>query len=512
MSKAIRNVAFGLLGFAWPVALLLVSTPILLRGLGEEGFGVQALVINVIGYLTIFNSMQGAGTKYLSEFLAKQERENITKLLSTSLFFNLGVGIVGGLAIFLGSSLLVTRIFRVPDELVPASTLAFQLASIGFVASTISWWGTAVMAGLQRYDVVSGIAILVVTFSTLGSLLALVFGFGLVGVVVSNVVGALIGALAYGLSVKRGLPWLRWEWRFDKKMFRLLFGFGIFATIQVIFGLISVQMDRTLLGLWIGVGAVAIYTIPWGLTTRIQQLCSRALQVVFPLTSELNSQQRGDQLMRLFLRAQTLNTVLVILIGMPLLLLARDILTQWMGTEFAEQATLALELLTIAYGLYSLCIVLGGIIWGLGHPEVYTGFSIALALANLIGYVLFIPRWAVDGAAWGSMLSSLVVVPPLFWYVNRRFLHVPWRTLLTTVFGRPLLAALPVAIFLWLAKPLIVNSVVLLVMLAIACAGYLGLTIPVGVWDRDEVAFARRLLLKLKTAVVSRKLFPFQHS
>lgn len=147
-----RNILVSILGFAWPAALLVVSTPIVFRGLGDAGFGVWSLVGNVIGYLGIFNSLQTAGTKYLAEYLAADDRVAIRRLLGTSLVFNLVMGMVGGAAIFAMARPLATHWLVIPLDLQNEAITAFRMAGIGFFVNAVGWWGASLLAGAQRYD------------------------------------------------------------------------------------------------------------------------------------------------------------------------------------------------------------------------------------------------------------------------------------------------------------------------------------------------------------------------
>lgn len=498
MKQAARSVLFSMAGFAWPVIISLLATPTILHGLGEASYGVWSLVGNVLGYFSILNSLQTAGTKYLAEYLATKDYGSIRKLLGTSLAFNIGVGLTGGIVIFLLARPLAVSVFNIPPELQPQSIIAFQLAGLGFSLSTLGWWGSAILAGMQRFDWLTGVVVLTNTLFVAGSLLAIFLGWGIVGVVIANLAGLIVSAGIYTWIARRLLPKEAWGLELNWKMLKLIFAYGFYSTMQIVFGMIAIQLDRTLLGIWVGTAAVTTYTIPLSVANRIHQLCAKALEVVFPIVSGLEAQNRSDQLRRLFLRAQNLNVVLVIVVSVPLFVLAREILTYWISPEFAGQATLVFQLLIVAYALLALNVAMAAVVGGLGHPEVNMAFAMVLGLGNLLGYILFIPRWGVNGAGAASVFGSIVSIPIFLGYVNWRFLKVRWIEIISTSVIRPTLAGIVIGIGLYFLRPAINSEINMLIALVMAGLFYLGATFVVGTWQPEELALIGQLWHKFR--------------
>jgi len=493
MKHIARSIVFSLLGFAWSVILALAVTPYIVQGLGKAAYGVWALVGNVVGYMAIFNSLQTAGTKYLAEYIAINDRDSIRKLKGTSLIFNLLVGALGGCGIFLFAEPLVIDVFKVPIQLHAESVVAFRLAGLGFCLGTVGWWGGAILVGVQRFDWVMGISIATNTVSTLGSLLSVRMGWGVIGVIAANVTGAVLSIILYWWSVQSLLPDKNWVFAIDGAMFRRILSYGFFSTLHVVFGVMMSQLDRTLLGIWIGVAAVTTYSIPLSIATRIHQLCAKALEVVFPLSSGLETQSRTEQIRRLFLRAQNLNVVLVVMLSVPLMILAPEILRFWISGNFAVEAALVFRLLVIAYALLALNVVMAGMVAGFGHPEVNTAFVVLLGLSNLLGYFLLIPSYGVNGAGMASAFGSLVSVPVFLWYVNHRFLKVPLPEVFIVTIIRPTFAGFIMGVCLFLARPFITGIPTLFLVLSGGCIIFFVMTILLGVWQAQELEILRQV-------------------
>ena len=68
----LRNSLWNLAGSALPAIVALATVPLLIHGLGLEGFGIVTLIGSVIGYFGVLDINLSAGSiKYLAQFHAQ---------------------------------------------------------------------------------------------------------------------------------------------------------------------------------------------------------------------------------------------------------------------------------------------------------------------------------------------------------------------------------------------------------------------------------------------------------
>ncbi len=92
-SKSIfRNVLWGFSTWILPVGLSFFATRIIVKSLGDQDYGIYALVLGFVGYSFNF-SFGRAITKYIAEYRANGENDKIPDLISSALFINLAVGL-----------------------------------------------------------------------------------------------------------------------------------------------------------------------------------------------------------------------------------------------------------------------------------------------------------------------------------------------------------------------------------------------------------------------------------
>src|SRR5688500_2121407 len=87
--RLLRNTVLSLGGTAGPAIVAVLTIPLVVRGLGSEAFGVMALVWVAIGIFTLLDLGTGRGTtRFVAEYLARDEQERIPALLWTALSLN----------------------------------------------------------------------------------------------------------------------------------------------------------------------------------------------------------------------------------------------------------------------------------------------------------------------------------------------------------------------------------------------------------------------------------------
>jgi O-antigen/teichoic acid export membrane protein len=497
MDRIGKNIFFNLMGFAWPLVLGFVVTPVVRNHLGDDLYGIWALTLNLTGYFYLLNAFQGAGTKYLAEFHAVDDMERVEKLTNTTLVYYVVIGVAGAAACFFASHFIVSDIFKILPAHFEQAVLAFRLTSLGILFMVLTWWGSGIIAGLMRYDWLAWILIIQTTISSLGSIVAALMGWGVIGVVIANVAGLGMNSLTCFWVIRRLLPEIRLRLAFDGTVFRRVIGYSLITTLIMLLGLVMTQLDQTLLGAWISTSAVTLYNIPLNLARKIQFACNKTAEVIFPETSRLNS--IGDQtaLRSLFLKSLKLNLVSILLLSVPLFLFAPEILYYWIAPDFSEKAALIMRLLVLTYAMLSLTAVPSLFVNGLGFPQ----FNLVLALIpgtlSLLGYIVLIPRLGVLGACWANLIANAVTTVIFVPVMNFRFLKVPGKMILRTSILKPVLVGVITSVVFYFVKGLHGGLWIFLVELGMTFCVFILLTMLLKVWEADEIAMVKRLLLKM---------------
>jgi O-antigen/teichoic acid export membrane protein len=441
-NKTIGNALSGVVGFAWPILLALVSMPYIVHKLGNDAYGVLALVTSVLGFFAFLDlGVTNASVKYMAEAYAHGDVEKINKIVGSSLVVYLIAGGTGACVIALMTNTLVQRILKIPAGYIADSTFAFYVASCGFLLNMVLGVFAAVPKAVQRYDVATKVNISVSTSLTLLTVLTLYLGYGLREVVILNFFSSLASLAVYMLVAKNLVREISIRVCFDLVTFKKLFSFGAYSLLVTISATILFQLDRILIGTFAGAAQVAFYAVPASIAFRIHGFVASIMGVVFPLCSELHATGQKEKLRELYIKASRYSFIIGISIAMPLVVLSSEVMKYWMGEEYGHKSGLVLMLLASSSFFASLSTIPALLLDGIGKPRVNAFFAVLSALLNIMLCLLLIPRYGITGAALANLANFVMVVLYLV-TVDVRILHIGLFRFVVEIWSRPLVTAL----------------------------------------------------------------------
>ncbi len=387
-----KNTVWNLLGTGAPLLVALVAIPMLIKGLGTARFGVLTLAWMVVGYFSLFDLGLGrALTKLVAEKLGEGRDDEIPVIAWTAMMLMAALGVLGAVIVAGLSSWLVGNVLKIPAELQLETLKAFYLlaVSIPIVIGTTGLRG--ILEAYQRFGLVNAVRIPLGIFTFLGPVAVLPFSNSMVPVVAVLVIARLVSWCAYAVLCLHVEPALRHSFNMHRMMVKPLVNFGGWMTVTNIVGPLMVYMDRFLIGAVVSMTAVAYYATPYEIVTKLWILPGALMGVMFPAFAVALVQDR-TRASRLFDRA--VNYIFLSLFPVVLIIVtfAREGLTLWLGSEFASNSTLILQLLVVGVFINSHARVPSGLLQGAGRPDL----SAKLHLIELPFYLLIL--WWLLGA------------------------------------------------------------------------------------------------------------------
>lgn len=419
-NKTVKNSAYSVFAFAWPMALSFFATPFIVSKLGQEYYGIYALVLSFVGFFGVLDfGVAPALVKYVAELKTKKEYSKLSKIFSSAIFFYLAVGVIGAVLIILLSPYFINSVIK--NSTINPSFIwgIFVISSFGFIITMLLSAYSAIPGALQRFDLTSKINVVISTLSTIGIVSLLFAGFGLKAVVVFNIVTSLIGLIIYIILDKKMLPKIKLTFKIDRGSFKTIMGFGGVAFIASISSMIISNLDRLILGGMLGPTDVTYYVIPGNLTIKILGFVNAITTVIFPLSASLLAAGETESLKKLYKRATRLIGLLLVLIIVPAFVMSGKFLLYWLGPDFAKNSTFVLQVLLLTYGFSALASIPYLISFGSGRPKYSAFYAASVAAINVLFMFLLIPKFGINGA---SIAYLAAVVPTTLVFV--RFVEV----------------------------------------------------------------------------------------
>lgn len=456
-SRFLRSVGMNYVASATSVVASLFVTPVLLRYLGAEAFGVWVLAGGMTGYLELLEFGFGAATtKLIAEDAGKRPQE-VSGTLSTSFFVLSGFGLI---ALVAGGMLALgaPRWFRITGELHTETKIVVALLALTIAASLPGDSFGGALAGHQRYDLRGLSNTLLAVLTALASVAVVLSGGGLVELaVVTAVISIAMHPLRWTL-LRRAAPDVRLSRDLvDRRRLRRVGRLsGWFLTGEVA-GLLSYRIDLVVVGAALGVKAVAVYAIG----AKLARLAGRALldlsSVFMPHASALSRDGEASRLGDLLVDGTRVAMGVALPLALVLSVLSASVVRAWVGTGYGEAAAV-LVILSVFVVTRALVDPLEAVAIGCGLVRPWALAMLGEATVNVVVSIALVNAVGLRGPALGSLVASALVLAPALGLKVCRFMGLGFSQL----FRR---AILPHAL------PGVLSTIVLLVGRSLAASG-----------------------------------------
>ncbi len=418
-----RNIAFNVAARGVLIVLSIAITPVLVRRLGTDQYGIYALATGLGAGLTniLALGLIPGVVALLSRSIARGTTAETERIVGTGFTLFAVIGVVSAVILSLLVPLLVTRVLRIPVGLQGVAAMALWLSAIGLGFNLVFAVFNAVPYALQRYDIIAGRLVGLTILSTGATVVYVLFDPDLIGVIAIQVVGGMAGLLLYFLVSRRELKGVSLLPGFDGPTFARLARFTAFKSVGDLALVFSSRFDQFAVGSLLNIGAVGLYAIPANTCQRILQLLYEVAAPLFPRISTVEDEQARR---RLLLRGTRLVALIAALLTVVLLVLAEPILRIWIGgsqgVEVARGASLAFRLLSLAIFVQAVAAVAGFYCEAIQRPVVNNSFVVLGAIVQVPAILFLVPRYGITGAAAGVLIAGLVqTVPFLLLFADR---------------------------------------------------------------------------------------------
>ncbi len=457
------NLAGRLIDFAFAILML--------RVLGPNGAGNYAFAIVVIGWFDILMNF-GLNT-FLTREVAR-DKEHANKYLYNTSVLRLLLG--------LGSAPLVAVVIVVWRHTFGMSNdtaIAIALLAVSQMISSMATGLSAVFFAHEKAEFPAALTIVSSLVKVSLGTLALLAGFGIVGLagvsIVTNLVTVTI--LLAGTMRMFFVPQPEGDPAMRRGMLRESFPLMLNNLLSTLF----FKVDVPLLEAMRGSTVVGWYTAAYKYMDAFNVIPAFFTLSIFPAMSRMARQD--DNTMA---RSYTLSVKLLVMMALPLAVLSTA-LAYFMigllgGTEFLPHGAIALSIMiwSIPFGWVN--SVTNYALIAVNQQRALTRAFIIGLVFNVIANLILIPLYSYQAAAVVTIFSEVVEGAAFYFYVRRYIVRVPWLNVL----GRPLVATAAMATVIYL----LANAGLLVAGLVAGCVVYVLALLAVGALSADD-----RLLL-----------------
>jgi O-antigen/teichoic acid export membrane protein len=405
------NFVVNLLSPMTRIAVALVTIPIYLRHVGEARYGVISIVwvlLGLFGFLDL--GLSRAVTNALAK-LRDAPQAHRARVLLTTFGLNFGIGLIGGVVLYVFGGLLLRYFISVPDALSSEVSRSLPWIACLLPLTLISAAGAGALESRELFLLVNSIQVVAMTLAQVAPVVAAVFVSPSLTVVIPTAAAAqALGAIAilvvvYRLEAPFSLRAIDWGEA------RKLLGYGGWMFATNVFYPALASADQFIIGSVMGVASVAHYAVPMGLVQRSVAIPMAFGRTLFPRMSSLP----GDAAHALGTRALSSMAYGFAAICAPAIILSPTFFRYWIGADFAMVSAPVAQVLFPGIWMGALSLVGFTLLQSQGRADVTGKLNIIEFLpfvAILWGSTL---AFGTVGAAAAWTLRSTVDALAMFW-------------------------------------------------------------------------------------------------
>ena len=474
--RVARGVTWTLID-SWGAQLLgLVIFAILANLLLPEDFGLVALAAVFVAFAQLLVD-QGLGDALI-------QRPRVTRSEMDTAFW---VAVVTGVLLTVIGIIAAWPIAAVLGE--PRLVPIIQTLSLSFVLAALNSIQIALLRREMRFRSLAVRRIVAVG------------GGGAVGVAIAVVdpsPWALVGQQLASAAISVLTLWTVSPWRpgfqISRADFRSLFSFGMHVVAGDVLVFLSRNVDRLLIGAFLGPVWLGFYAVGYRVLDTTQQLlASFARRLGYPVFARL--QTDVTRLRAAYARVSRATSVLILPGYIGLALVAPEAIVVLFGARWAESGLVAAVLFLIGPAL-TIQLFSGAVLNAVGHPEITFRIRLVTTVVNVVGFFIAVLVFAdIVAVAVAYVVRGYLVMPLIIWWLSR-YASITARDQLLGMRGPLLATAVMAAVVLAVKFALVPVVPPATLLLAEVAAGGIAFLVALLAVDRPLVRQLTRFALQ----------------
>ena len=417
-TKVVKGSMWTLAGQALPLAVSLFTSPIVIRLLGAEGYGVLILLMLIPNYLSFADFGMGmASTKFGSGAYASGSRDKEALIVRTAAVIALFTSVPVAVVMFLLSGTVVSW-FNVPDQLLGDASLALKISAITFVLNILCLIFNTPQLTRLRMDINTLVNTGFRIFGMLCVPLVIYLGGGLVGAIIVLMIVSVLTLSGHIFASRRLLPELL-RASIEKAAVRPMLKFGAALVIGGVAGILLANSEKLVLTKMTSVETLAYYSAATTLASMVAMFSGSMIQSLLPAFSQLQGSADRQALDALYSRGIRLNLLLLVPALMFLAVIARPFFTLWGGPDFGRESPMPFYILLAGLAFNVLAFLPHSAIMASGRSDIFA----KIYWIELVPYILLVSwltwQFGASGAAAAWSIRVVADAAVIFWLARK---------------------------------------------------------------------------------------------
>jgi O-antigen/teichoic acid export membrane protein len=412
MSTITKKLASGsflrILTFIAQVVVAFSLMPFVVHNLGDRMYGFWTFAAAFIGYYGLLDfGLTLAMEKYLAGAIGAGDKDECNRIYNTAFLIFTGLGLVA-LLITLILALLVPWFWSNIDDASLFSKVILVLGATMVIGLPMKVFIGILIAKLS-FGTISVIQLISLILRTTLIVLALSFGYKVLGLALVTFLSSIPGSILYIYFAKKNMPFLKLKRRYwNRGTMKTLFSYSSVSFVALITSQLRLHIDIFIITAFISLAAVTHYRIAGLMFQYFNTLMHACLGVLLPYFSQQDRVQDHEATRETLFFSTKISVCLSSFITFGFIAWGKPFIERWMGPDYID-----------AYP--PLCLLVLGCMFATWQsPSVYLMFATSkhkfFAYANSIEGIfnvlislLLVRPYGLIGVALGTFISMAVI-------------------------------------------------------------------------------------------------------
>lgn len=317
--------------------IAIIYTPVMLRLLGQNEYGLYQLGYSTTSYLGLLSFGFGSSyVKFYFEYKVKNDEEGIRKLNSIFLLVFCGISVISGIA---GGGLVASANILFKNSLSASDIGQVRILMIILVITMALTFPNVVfdcyITAHERYIFQRIMLIAVTVLNPFISLPLLLMGYRSTVLVVANLI---LSVFRTGMNIYYCIFKLHMKFQFhgmETKVLRNVGTFSLYIFLNEIASQITWSVDKIILGAVQGASVVAIYSVGSQFNQYFMNMSTAVSNVFIPRVNKMVAERQGnDALTALFIKIGRIQYIILSGVLGGYLLYGKFFIKKWAGEGY----------------------------------------------------------------------------------------------------------------------------------------------------------------------------------
>ncbi len=398
------------------ILISLLYTPVMLRLLGQSEYGLYNTVASTISVLSLLNlGFKSGYVRYFAKYKKNKDEQSISKLNGLFLCIFLVIGFIALVCgLFLSFNLDIVFAQGISPQEYKIAKVLMILLTINLATSFPMSVFSNIISSNERYIFLKLLGIIKTVISPMVTLPLLLMGFGSIALVSVTLFFSLFTDVLYMYYVFVVLKNKFVFHDFEKGLFKEMCTYTSFVAINMVIDQVNWNIDKILLGRFIGTTEVAIYSVGYSLYNYYMQFSTSISAVFTPKIHRIINETKNELklqreiLTELFTKVGRIQFILLALLASGVVFFGKTFITvYWAGQEYSQSYYVAVILIISA----SIALIqnLGIEIQRAENKHQFRTVAYAvMAIINFVLSVVLCQRYGAVGSVIGTAISLVL--------------------------------------------------------------------------------------------------------